>query len=119
MLARALEELQLDLDELTDEQEQQLLAATQMNSMADLLEDIGLGNRIAHGVANLLQPETNLPTKGASITTPLTVDSAEGMLITFARCCRPIPGDPIIGHISSGKGDRKSTRLNSSHVASS
>ena len=104
MLARALEELQLDLDELTDEQEQQLLAATQMKSMEDLLEDIGLGNRIAHGVANLLQPETELPTKGASITTPLTIDSAEGMLITFARCCRPIPGDPIIGHISSGKG---------------
>src|SRR5690606_10778429 len=35
---------------------------------------------------------------------PLTIDSSEGMLITFARCCRPIPGDPIIGHVSSGKG---------------
>lgn len=104
MLARALEELQLDLNALTDEQEQQLLTATQMKSMDDLLEDIGLGNRIAQGVANLLQPDTELPLKRGSITTPLTIDSAEGMLITFARCCRPIPGDPIIGHISSGKG---------------
>src|SRR5690606_2588166 len=28
----------------------------------------------------------------------------EGMMISFARCCRPIPGDTIMGHISSGKG---------------
>jgi guanosine-3',5'-bis(diphosphate) 3'-pyrophosphohydrolase len=104
MLSRALSDLNLDLDHLHDDQQQKLLQVTQMDSMEDLLEDIGLGNRIAYAVAKLLKPEGDLKTKGGSISSPLTIDSSEGMLITFARCCRPIPGDPIIGHISSGKG---------------
>ena len=35
---------------------------------------------------------------------PLMIRGAEGMVVHFAKCCRPIPGDPIIGHVSSGKG---------------
>jgi GTP pyrophosphokinase len=104
MLGRALADIQLDMDQLTAEQQQKLLQQTQMESMEDLLEDIGLGNRIAYAVAKLLKPDSEMKTKGGSIYSPLTIDSSEGMLITFARCCRPIPGDPIIGHISSGKG---------------
>lgn len=104
MLGRALADINLDLDHLDSEQQQKLLQVTQMESMEDLLEDIGLGNRIAYAVAKLLQTDSEVKTKGGSIYSPLTIDSSEGMLITFARCCRPIPGDPIIGHISSGKG---------------
>lgn len=104
MLSRALADIHLDLDQLNDEQQQKLLKVTQMDSMEALLEDIGLGNRIAYAVAKILKPEASAKTKGANIYSPLTIDSSEGMLITFARCCRPIPGDPIIGHISSGKG---------------
>lgn len=104
MLGRALADIHLDIDHLEAEQQQKLLQHTQMESMEDLLEDIGLGNRIAYAVAKLLKPDSEVKTKGGSIYSPLTIDSSEGMLITFARCCRPIPGDPIIGHISSGKG---------------
>jgi (p)ppGpp synthase/HD superfamily hydrolase len=35
---------------------------------------------------------------------PLMIDVADGAVISFARCCRPIPGDPIIAHISAGRG---------------
>jgi guanosine-3',5'-bis(diphosphate) 3'-pyrophosphohydrolase len=104
MLSRALADIHLDLDQLSDEQQQTLLKVTQIDSMEALLEDIGLGNRIAYAVAKVLKPEASPKAKGANIYSPLTIDSSEGMLITFARCCRPIPGDPIIGHISSGKG---------------
>lgn len=104
MLSRALVDINLDIDHLDSEQQQKLLQLTQMESMESLLEDIGLGNRIAYAVAKLLKPDAEVKTKGGSIYSPLTIDSSEGMLITFARCCRPIPGDPIIGHISSGKG---------------
>ncbi len=104
LLSRALGEVSLRLDSLTEEQEAQLLHATQMKSLEDLLEDIGLGNRVAQAVAKLLQPDAAVNPPSGSIYSPLTIDSAEGMMITFARCCRPIPGDPIIGHISSGKG---------------
>lgn len=34
----------------------------------------------------------------------MAIRGADGMLVTFANCCRPIPGDPIIAHISPGKG---------------
>jgi guanosine-3',5'-bis(diphosphate) 3'-pyrophosphohydrolase len=104
MLARALADIQLDLDRLEPDQLQRLLQLTQMETLEDLLEDIGLGNRIAYAVAKLLKPDAEIKAKSGSIYSPLTIDSSEGMLITFARCCRPIPGDPIIGHISSGKG---------------
>ncbi|WP_041521729.1 RelA/SpoT family protein [Gilvimarinus agarilyticus] len=104
MLARALADIDLNVDELTDEQTEKLLSSTGLASLDALYEDIGLGNRIAYAVTKLLQPDADITPRGGSIYSPLTIDSSDGVLITFARCCRPIPGDPIIGHISSGKG---------------
>jgi (p)ppGpp synthase/HD superfamily hydrolase len=34
----------------------------------------------------------------------LFIKGSEGMVVSFGRCCRPIPGDDIIGHLSSGRG---------------
>jgi len=104
MLNRALADIHMDLDHLTSEQQHKLLQSTQMDSMEALLEDIGLGNRLAHAVAKLLQPDGDVKARTNSQHSAITIDSAESMMISFARCCRPIPGDPIIGHISSGKG---------------
>ncbi len=104
MLSRALADMHIELDNLSEAQQAQLLQAAQVDSLETLLEEIGLGNRVAFAVAKLLQPDAEVKTRGPSIYSPLTIDSSEGMLITFARCCRPIPGDPIIGHVSSGKG---------------
>ncbi|MCP8901019.1 RelA/SpoT family protein [Gilvimarinus xylanilyticus] len=104
MLGRALADLDLDIDNLSEEHEQKLLAGTGLSSLEAICEDIGLGNRIAYAVAKLAQPDADITPRGGSIYSPLTIDSSDGVLITFAKCCRPIPGDPIIGHISSGKG---------------
>lgn len=35
---------------------------------------------------------------------PVRIDGMAGMLTTFARCCRPLPGDPIMGFITRGRG---------------
>ncbi len=73
--------------------------------MDEILEDIGLGNRIAFAIAKMLTKKNiDEPEKTANIYSPLTIDSNEGMVVSFARCCRPIPGDPILSHISAGKG---------------
>jgi guanosine-3',5'-bis(diphosphate) 3'-pyrophosphohydrolase len=74
-----------------------------------VLEDIGLGNRMAHVVARLMVPghgETELTSEFGrdSKQTSLAILGSEGMVMSFAKCCHPIPGDPIIGHISSGRG---------------
>ncbi|UTF58794.1 bifunctional (p)ppGpp synthetase/guanosine-3',5'-bis(diphosphate) 3'-pyrophosphohydrolase [Gilvimarinus sp. DA14] len=104
MLGRALADIDLDIDNLSEEHEQKLLVGTGLSSLEAVCEDIGLGNRIAYAVAKLVQPDADITPRGGSIYSPLTIDSSDGVLITFAKCCRPIPGDPIIGHISSGKG---------------
>ena len=90
----------------------QITAALLQTNSAELdnvLEDIGLGNRMAHVVARLMVPghaETELaPEIGRdSKQTSLAIRGSEGMVMSFAKCCHPIPGDPIIGHISSGRG---------------
>lgn len=103
LLSKAFNDVQINLDNLSDEQHQKLLADAKVDSLDALLEEIGLGNRVASSVAKLLKPDTDTKVR-TSTNAPITIDSAEGMMISFARCCRPIPGDPIIGHISSGKG---------------
>ncbi|VDZ75907.1 guanosine-3',5'-bis(diphosphate) 3'-pyrophosphohydrolase [Salmonella bongori] len=45
-----------------------------------------------------------VPTVAQSNHGHLPIKGADGVLITFAKCCRPIPGDPIIAHVSPGKG---------------
>lgn len=103
LLSKAFSDLQLNFENLSEDLQQKLLADTKVESLDALLEEIGLGNRLAASVAKLLKPDSDIKPR-ASSNAPITIDSAEGMMISFARCCRPIPGDPIIGHISSGKG---------------
>lgn len=104
MLNRALGEIHLDLDHLSDEQQHKVLYGTQVDSMEKLYEEIGLGNKVVYSVIKLLQPDAEVKARAGAMNSAITIDSAEGMMISFARCCRPIPGDPIIGHVSSGKG---------------
>ncbi len=90
----------------------QIKAALQLTNSAELdnlLEDIGLGNRMAHVVARLMLPgqadtEVGAEAGRESKQSSLAIRGSEGMVMSYAKCCHPIPGDPIIGHISSGRG---------------
>jgi guanosine-3',5'-bis(diphosphate) 3'-pyrophosphohydrolase len=80
-----------------------------MQSMNDLLEDIGLGNKMPFLVAKRLTQDdinANIKLNGTDKAqqTPLIIKGTEGMVITLAKCCRPIPGDSIIGYFNPGKG---------------
>ncbi|HCT9112517.1 TPA: bifunctional GTP diphosphokinase/guanosine-3',5'-bis pyrophosphate 3'-pyrophosphohydrolase [Morganella morganii] len=79
------------------------LVRMKLATLDDLLAEVGLGNAMSVVVArNLLnEPESNTE---ESTTRKLPIKGADGVLITFAKCCRPVPGDPIIAHISPGKG---------------
>ncbi len=104
MLGRALDNYDIDINKLTEEQIEKLQTGTNTPSLEALLEDIGLGNRIAVAVAKILATESTEDGAATNIYSPLMIDSTDGLMISFARCCRPIPGDPILGHISAGKG---------------
>lgn len=102
MLDRAMQQVGINLDDLSDSQLEQLRSSSNAESMDGLYESIGLGEQPALSVARTLQP--NMESPGNLAPTPVTIDSSDGILISFARCCRPIPGDPINGHTSTGKG---------------
>jgi guanosine-3',5'-bis(diphosphate) 3'-pyrophosphohydrolase len=102
MLSRALTHLNIDLSDLDTEQLDKLRSANGNDTMDDLYESIGMGQQPALSVAQTLRPDADMA--GQYIHTPITIDSSAGTLISFARCCRPIPGDPIVSHTSTGKG---------------
>ncbi len=94
------------LAEVPQENIRQELERMKLASLDDLLAEIGLGNAMSVVVAkNLLPGETSeaLPQTSAK-KHKLPIKGADGVLITFAKCCRPIPGDPIVAHVSPGKG---------------
>lgn len=100
MLERALIQADRDLHSITKEQFDTLLAQTQTQSKEELLEAIGLGQIAASNIVKALNPEVEIGGSQA----PITIDKADSVLISFARCCWPIPGDPIVGHLSADKG---------------
>ncbi|WP_290703314.1 RelA/SpoT family protein [Amphritea sp.] len=85
-----------------------LLEETELSSLDELLEDIGMGNRMAYVVARRLRPaehqEEELQESPQPGKATLAIQGTEGMVIHYARCCGPIPGDGITGHISTGRG---------------
>tara|TARA_R110002110_G_scaffold23877_1_gene90266 strand:- start:1565 stop:2095 length:531 start_codon:yes stop_codon:yes gene_type:complete len=66
--------------------------------------EIGLGNRMAYLVAQQLQPTENHESLAAPQHHAMSISGREGVVLSYARCCHPIPGDHILGHISSGRG---------------
>jgi guanosine-3',5'-bis(diphosphate) 3'-pyrophosphohydrolase len=101
LLNSALEEFQLSVDRIEPAVMNQALQEFHNKDRDDMLAQIGLGERLAPLVARRLLPGGH-DDKGAI--TPLTVAGTEGLLVTYARCCRPIPDDPIIAYLSPGRG---------------
>ncbi|AMO54431.1 (p)ppGpp synthetase [Endozoicomonas montiporae] len=110
LLNKALVSFDTRVDRLDQCILQQQLENFKLSSLDELLEDIGLGNRMAYIVARMLvEPqESDVEDKTAldveDIEQSLTIRGTEGMVISFAKCCHPIPGDPVVGHVSSGRG---------------
>jgi guanosine-3',5'-bis(diphosphate) 3'-pyrophosphohydrolase len=90
------------IDNLSPERVQAVLAEYNQDVIEDLLEDIGLGNRMAFVVARRLLSDNNEALQSSE--GPLAIRGTEGLVLSYAKCCTPIPGDPIVGHLSAGKG---------------
>jgi len=101
LLERALTSVGLKTRLRTD-QKIQLLRRIGREDWNELLTDIGMGRRLPMVVARQLLPDA----AGEAVETsaPLPIRGVEGMSVSYARCCRPIPGDGIIGIFSRGRG---------------
>ena len=88
----------------------------QVADFNDLLSDIGLGNRMAYLIARqLVAGDVAAETSSLDVGTvsessdqnrrsAVTIRGTEGLLVRFASCCKPIPGDPVVGVMDSGHG---------------
>lgn len=106
LLEKALALYSSSIEEIPNDVIKAVLKEVNMDTFDELLEEMGLGNRMAPLVARRLIPDDvetdeNVNHKNRF---SLAVKGTEGMVIHLAKCCRPIPGDPIMGFFSSGKG---------------
>jgi GTP pyrophosphokinase len=101
MLDRSLQALGKSLDDLDERRMSLALKHFNLKTENQLFEAIGLGNFIPLVVAQQMVSRDEVD--GIS-EAPLLVKETEGMVMSFAGCCRPIPGDQIVGRISPGKG---------------
>ncbi|WP_406622889.1 RelA/SpoT family protein [Acidovorax sp. SDU_ACID1] len=98
---------------------EKLLRFTGSRSRAELMTDIGLGKRIANIVAKRLvllltedgqRPDALLLTRERYSSHEnvsqgsITLDGSENASVQYAPCCRPVPGDPIVGYLGRGEG---------------
>lgn len=109
LLEKELQVLNIHPDNINDDRKEKLLEVLKINSMDELLEEIGLGNKMPMLIAKRLSQEdvhaaVKLEDTHSDEHIPLIIKGTEGMVITLAKCCRPIPGDPIIGFYNPGKG---------------
>ncbi len=109
LLEKELQAMHLHLENIDQTRVQALLEAMSMHSLEELLEDIGLGNKMPFLIAKRLTQDdvhaaVKLDTSESGVRNPLIIKGTEGMVITLAKCCRPIPGDSIIGFFNPGRG---------------
>ncbi|MCL1062591.1 bifunctional GTP diphosphokinase/guanosine-3',5'-bis pyrophosphate 3'-pyrophosphohydrolase [Shewanella benthica] len=91
------------LDSIDPQQIDKVVNDTKHNTLDELLADIGLGNAMSIVIAQRLVGDKVVPQEHND-SHMMPIRGAEGMLVTFANCCRPIPGDAVIAHVSPGKG---------------
>ena len=103
LLNQALRALNTELVDIGTEQWDKLLRDITAKSRLELFADIGLGKRLAAVVARRLMAASEQPLAEVNAG-PIVIRGSEGMAVQFAKCCRPIPGDSIIGSIKKGQG---------------
>ena len=102
LLNQALEQFQVKLKDIPQKDVDAFVREANLQDQEELFEKIGLGERLAPLVARRLLPQTGETTTQHS--GPLMIAGTEGLLVTYARCCFPIPNDPIMAYLSAGRG---------------
>ncbi|WP_029408563.1 bifunctional (p)ppGpp synthetase/guanosine-3',5'-bis(diphosphate) 3'-pyrophosphohydrolase [Thiomicrorhabdus sp. Milos-T2] len=109
MLSKSLRKFNMAYDGLTDEIRNHLIQELKLTDWDQLLCELGIGNRMSPLVAKqvhdiVLGSEDTVAPKNANLDIALPISGTEGMVVHFANCCHPIPGDEIIGFVSTEKG---------------
>jgi RelA/SpoT family (p)ppGpp synthetase len=108
LVRRHLDRYDMVIDDIEPERMQRTLTEFGYRDADHLWIEVGLGNRLPSQVVKRLVPEDRVAASGASRektgVEPVLLEGGDSMVVSFARCCRPIPGDNIQGFLSAGKG---------------
>ncbi|WP_299075050.1 bifunctional GTP diphosphokinase/guanosine-3',5'-bis pyrophosphate 3'-pyrophosphohydrolase [uncultured Paraglaciecola sp.] len=89
------------LDEIPQQDLDRVVLETKHKNFTELLADIGLGNELSAIVARrILGENTQLSDKQSKV----AIRGTEGLLVSYSRCCHPIPDDEIVAVLSPGRG---------------
>lgn len=106
LLNQTLKHLETDWSAIDDEQKEKVLKNSGYENWENVFEAIGLGKQTADLIARRLMSTVEEiivePVKNCSV--PVAISGAEGMMMSYAKCCYPIPGDNIIGLFNEGQG---------------
>ena len=103
LLDRALKDLGASLRKVGKVRMSEALEELGLNNSAELFEQVGLGERLAPLTARILVG-VNADEEKKERTAALVIAGTEGMVVTYAKCCHPIPGDPVMGYLTAGRG---------------
>lgn len=95
------------LEDIAEEKLTQVVKDTGNSNVEELLINIGLGNALSIGIAKRLKDEFTEESdllKPATTKNKMPIKGTEGMMVSYGKCCRPIPGDSILAYLSPGKG---------------
>ncbi|MEO9136436.1 MAG: bifunctional (p)ppGpp synthetase/guanosine-3',5'-bis(diphosphate) 3'-pyrophosphohydrolase [Casimicrobiaceae bacterium] len=112
LLNQALATLKVEPETISWDRWEALAKEYGTKTQLEILADIGLGKRLSFVVAQALtRPAGKADEASASATTAsmgkpaaLTLRGVEGVAIQYARCCRPLPGDALVGQFRKGQG---------------
>ena len=109
LLERSLASIKKPWDDISDQQITKVLSHNRVESLDLLIVKIGMGLRMPYIIARQLAAEDGVDIASTSDqespnNQQLMIKGTEGLNISFANCCYPIPGDPIIGLPNSDTG---------------
>jgi GTP diphosphokinase / guanosine-3',5'-bis(diphosphate) 3'-diphosphatase len=109
LFKRELKAIGLTKKSASTEQLNELVHAFSFDTLEQLYEAIGLGDRMPFVVVQRLVEiaslaDQTLVSSKQKTDSPLLIKGTEGIVISLPQCCRPLPGDPIIGYFNPGRG---------------
>ncbi len=104
LLNQALQTFNIQPESITDAQWEKILRDSGAKSKKALLADMALGKQLPAVIAKRLESSENTTSNKNGNHGPITILGTEGMTVQFAKCCRPIPGDVIVGFINKDQG---------------
>ena len=102
LLRSALRNYASDLSKVNPQQWSAVLQQLKLKHQTELFKNIGLGNQMSPLVARRLIETGN--TGIVATDKPIAITGTEGVVVSYAKCCHPVPGDSIIGLLNPGKG---------------